>query len=76
MYCFCAFSSWLTSSAAVKKRTRRPARQAAWPKATAMCVLPVPWLPTRQQLYFCSIHSHRASSRTFGLESCGKTLKS
>ena len=36
-----------------------------------MCVFPVPWLPTRQQLDFCSIHSPRASSSTFGLDRLG-----
>ena len=32
-YCFCASSSWLTSPAAVKNRTRLPTRHAAWPRA-------------------------------------------
>lgn len=69
-------SSWLTSPAAVKNRTRSPARQAARPRPPARCVFPVPLPPTRQQMSFRSIHSHRASSSTLGLDSPGITLKS
>ena len=38
--------------------------------------MPVRWLPTRQQLYFCSIHSQRPSSRAFGLDRPGNAVKS
>ena len=54
-------SSW-TSAAAVVKRTRIPRWQAARPRASPVCVFPLPELPRHSTFSRRSIHSHRASS--------------
>ena len=59
------------SEAAVMKATEKPRWQAARPKASAICVLPVPLLPGAMMFSRATTNSHRASSSSIGLLSAG-----
>src|SRR5262249_28359855 len=63
-------------AAAVMKPTDRPFWQAASPNPRAMCVLPVPLLPTAITFSRRAMYSPRASSRTNVLLSEGIAVKS
>jgi len=70
-----ASMSWLTSAAAVAKRTENPRWQAARPSARATWVLPVPLLPTAMMLSRATTYSQRANSSVSGLLSEGMAVK-
>src|SRR5450631_3342938 len=71
-----ASMSWCTRPAAVVKATEKPFWQAASPRLSPMCVLPVPELPSAMMLSRRRIYSQRESSRTSILLRLGIATKS